>query len=366
MRGSQRRRSHLDNIVKEPLESLHDDVFGKTFALYGREDIKTFIKPFQIRLQRNNIDSKKIFGGARCLDAGSGSGRGSILMLDAGAASVTAVDISARNIESTRRNVDIFGGKVETHLANLAELPFDDASFDVVWCNGVVMVTAHPDRCLAELARVLKPGGWFWLYVYGAGGAYWYIINAIRERLEKANVGRIIATLRLIGYPVDRVAEFLDDWKAPYLRTYLLSDVEHCLHELGLPTAKHLPYGTDYDTSHRIATYRQDAVWLGEGDIRYFAKKTGPVLPSSRAACEVLRRTNSTYHDKIVSTFGPKITRLFDLTKASEIGTVAAAAKLQYELREMMKLNEPFNVDHLLKIIDDVTELATEVRANWA
>ena len=40
-------------------------------------------------------------------------------------------------------------------------LPFADASFDVVYCKQVLEHVRHPDALIAEVARVLAPGGWF-------------------------------------------------------------------------------------------------------------------------------------------------------------------------------------------------------------
>ena len=43
--------------------------------------------------------------------------------------------------------------------AKIDELPFDDASFDVVVSNGVVNLSPVKQRVFAEAARVLRPGG---------------------------------------------------------------------------------------------------------------------------------------------------------------------------------------------------------------
>jgi SAM-dependent methyltransferase len=40
-------------------------------------------------------------------------------------------------------------------------MPFDDGSFDLVYCKQVLEHVRHPEPLLAEVRRVLTPGGWF-------------------------------------------------------------------------------------------------------------------------------------------------------------------------------------------------------------
>jgi len=49
--------------------------------------------------------------------------------------------------------------QVELFEARIEELPFADASFDVVMSNGVVNLSPRKGRVFAEAARVLRPGG---------------------------------------------------------------------------------------------------------------------------------------------------------------------------------------------------------------
>jgi SAM-dependent methyltransferase len=40
-------------------------------------------------------------------------------------------------------------------------LPFEDGTFDLVYCKQVLEHVRHPDLLIREVARVLAPGGWF-------------------------------------------------------------------------------------------------------------------------------------------------------------------------------------------------------------
>ena len=40
-------------------------------------------------------------------------------------------------------------------------LPYADESYDVIWCKQVLEHVRHPDAVIAEVARVLRPGGLF-------------------------------------------------------------------------------------------------------------------------------------------------------------------------------------------------------------
>lgn len=40
-------------------------------------------------------------------------------------------------------------------------MPFDDGTFDVVFCRQVLEHVRHPDDVIAEVSRILRPGGIF-------------------------------------------------------------------------------------------------------------------------------------------------------------------------------------------------------------
>jgi arsenite methyltransferase len=100
-----------------------------------------------------------LVAGERVLDLGSGSGMDVFAAATAVGpqGSVTGVDITPEQLvkaERLRRDAH-----VTFHHARIEELPFDDASFDVVISNGVVNLSADKPAVFAEAARVLRPGG---------------------------------------------------------------------------------------------------------------------------------------------------------------------------------------------------------------
>ena len=90
-------------------------------------------------------------------DIGSGTG-----FMAAGiaplVAKVYAVDGSAAMLEVGRQNLGGFSN-VEQRLADGATLPFDDASLDAVFANMYLHHCPDPEAAIAEMVRVLKPGG---------------------------------------------------------------------------------------------------------------------------------------------------------------------------------------------------------------
>lgn len=72
---------------------------------------------------------------------------------------VRAVDISRTFVEIARKNAAAEGVKVRFQLGNAAALPVDDASVDFVVCRAAFKNFSEPVKAMAEMRRVLRPGG---------------------------------------------------------------------------------------------------------------------------------------------------------------------------------------------------------------
>jgi ubiquinone/menaquinone biosynthesis C-methylase UbiE len=99
------------------------------------------------------------YRGRTLLEVGCGIGTDLVRFAQNGAL-VTGVDLSSTAIELAQRNFAQRGvTAVDLRVANAEALPFDDASFDVVYGHGVVQYTADAPSLIRECHRVLKPGG---------------------------------------------------------------------------------------------------------------------------------------------------------------------------------------------------------------
>jgi SAM-dependent methyltransferase len=98
--------------------------------------------------------------GKDVLELGCGAAQWSIAVARRGARPV-GIDLSAKQLEYGRTAVAQAGLDIELLEASADELPFDDASFDLVFCDHGAMNFADPLNVVPEVARVLRPGGLF-------------------------------------------------------------------------------------------------------------------------------------------------------------------------------------------------------------
>lgn len=105
------------------------------------------------------------YRGKHLLEVGCGVGIDLVRFAQAGAI-VTGVDLATASITLARKNFEQQGLSGELLVMNGEALEFHDNTFDVVYAHGVLQYTPHPRRMIAELHRVLRPGGEAILMVY--------------------------------------------------------------------------------------------------------------------------------------------------------------------------------------------------------
>lgn len=354
-------------MTLSPVEQLTSRVYGDSFKLYDIEEFEKFLEPLKVRYQQNNIDPQ-VFKGKRCLDAGFGSGRGSIFMAQNGASEVVGIDLSEKNVQTAQRWASHYGySNMKFYQGNLQALAFEDESFDIVWCNGVLHHSDDPNTGLDEISRVLKVGGYMWLYLYGSGGVYWNLVDVIRRELKHTDSMHCLALLLAWQVPYGRVAEYIDDWYVPHCRRYTIADLNEKLVGLGFDDPQCLTGGTPYDTSYKVHVQGQGDLF-GEGDLRYFAQRTNNRLDRSIQLPDINEIGSAYQESAITLEFVEKfnlISQLITRFASTYIpehlfsAQVGGFRSMQMVLRDMMSEPNPFDVNrfnqHLDKIITDLS-----------
>jgi ubiquinone/menaquinone biosynthesis C-methylase UbiE len=142
--------------------SLYDQVEGgwtRDSLLSAIDDLKDM---FRSRRHMAAVEMDlEALNGRRVLEIGCGAGGHSVLFARHGAVT-TSVDLTSDRVRSTAAKFALLGPIAQGCQAlqsDAEKLPFPDGSFDIVYSNGVLHHTNDTEAAIAEVRRVLKPGG---------------------------------------------------------------------------------------------------------------------------------------------------------------------------------------------------------------
>jgi SAM-dependent methyltransferase len=128
-----------------------------TSAFLDRSD--RFFAP----LDRDIVAWLQLAPGSRVLDAGCGGGGMTRLLAQAvgSGGEVVGLDANPQLIEwgrSQGKETDV-AGQIQFQEGDVLHLPFEDDTFDLVWCSRVIHGLSDQVAGVRELARVVRPGG---------------------------------------------------------------------------------------------------------------------------------------------------------------------------------------------------------------
>jgi SAM-dependent methyltransferase len=161
------------------------------------------------------------WAGRDVLEAGCGIGTDAVQFVRGGAR-YRGVDFSPKALELARRRPEL--AEADLVQASITDLPFADASFDLVYSNGVIHHMPETRRAIAEFRRVLRPGGTAIVMVYHRASLNFYMsIMVVRRGLAALLLvpGAVGLVARLTGEGVDVLRghrELLAEHGPRYLR----------------------------------------------------------------------------------------------------------------------------------------------------
>jgi SAM-dependent methyltransferase len=148
--------------------------------------IRPWMNPYKFPWIMERIEREAaILGGRHLLEVGCGLGFDSLEFLKRGVR-VTAIDLTPTAVDLARRHFQIEGVEPEeVRVDSALGLSFPDETFDAVWSNGVLHATGDPRLAVAEVRRVLKPGGRAIISHFYRRPSWMYVLNQLgRENIE--------------------------------------------------------------------------------------------------------------------------------------------------------------------------------------
>jgi arsenite methyltransferase len=117
--------------------------------------------PGGLKLTRQLAQQLLISRESRVLDVASGRGTTSLFLAEQYGCELVALDLAGKNLAVTHKQArkNNLSSQLLTIQAGADQLPFDDNTFDAIICECALCTFSQPQKVLAQMKRVLKPGG---------------------------------------------------------------------------------------------------------------------------------------------------------------------------------------------------------------
>lgn len=270
-------RKPLLEILRGEGTDNHFDDIAAVYTDEIPEHVKARLLDRKISLMAKALGPSREPQSLRGLDLGCGQGWYIAEMAKRGYR-MAGVDLSQGQIDNARRHAAKLGVEPELAVATAAKIPFDDDSFDFVYSINVlhhILDDADRQRTFAEIIRVLRPGGSFFLHEMNTTNPLFRLymsyvfplINSIDEGIERwimprelppVEGGRWSADVEYFTFVPDFIPEIVlrwteaierglesSSWTRPYSAHYMAQlqctekagdRVEHIPQELGSET----------------------------------------------------------------------------------------------------------------------------------
>ena len=124
----------------------------------------------------------QIVPGARILELGCGTGsiwKDKLSLLEPNCSLILS-DFSSGMLETAKETVGL-DPRVDYQVIDIQNIPYQDASFDIVIANMMLYHVPDLHKGLSEVRRVLKPGGSFYCATYGERGIMQFINDTLHD-----------------------------------------------------------------------------------------------------------------------------------------------------------------------------------------
>ena len=259
---------------KELIEQFTHNLYGDLWINFSLEQYEEATNLLKERLTKNDVDLS-IIKDKVVLDAGCGSGRYTVALAKLGAKKAVGVDIGTKGMGFAKTKIkELKLDNIEFKEGNVLEIPFEDNTFDFAFSNGVIHHTINVEKALSELARVLKPKGYLWIFVQGKGGLQWMVTDVCREILKIVPREFTQQLMMLNGIPQNRIFYMMDPLYVPIQAWQEKDEFEKMLKKYNLSDFRRLIRGVKFDGIEKITNKEPFAEEkYGTAELKYLARK---------------------------------------------------------------------------------------------
>ena len=187
----------INGIPRFVLAENYASSFGRQWNIHRRTQLDSYTG---LPISRNRLFAvsnwPEHLKGEQILEAGSGAGRFTEVLLQTGA-SVFSFDYSSAVEANCKNNGAI--PNLRLFQADIYHIPLPPCSFDKVMCLGVLQHTPDPEGAFENLALYVKPGGMLVVDVYSSRLLSWlcwkYLLRPMTKRMNKEILYKIIKLL---------------------------------------------------------------------------------------------------------------------------------------------------------------------------
>lgn len=182
---------------------------------------------YQLEPYIENFAAFAAAAGRKVLEIGVGLGADHQRFAAAGA-ELSGIDLTERAVAHVRRRLGLFGLASQLSTGDAENLPFETASFDVVYSWGVIHHSPNTPRAVAEVYRVLRADGIARIMIYHTwslvGYMLWarYALLRLRPWMSLAEVyGRYLESPGTKAYSVRRAKQMFAAFRSVEIKTVL-------------------------------------------------------------------------------------------------------------------------------------------------
>ena len=255
------------------LEKNHKTLFQKlwtnyTFDEFKKERLNVYTKRIEINKIQGLIKNKRI------VDFGCGHGNFLMDLLKFKPKECVGIDYGKNSIDFANKFRKEFYSeqKISFLIRSVYQSKLKNNFFDFAIQNGVFHHLSNENKAYKEVYRVLKSGGYLWVYTDGGGGIRDFVWDLSQKLLENINNNVVQNQIRSLGMIKDKEYHLGDELSARYNHINL-TDIKAKLKKIGFKYVRQLNGGFKKNLDYPYCKDKYFRKKFGGGDLRLLFKK---------------------------------------------------------------------------------------------